>query len=114
MKDGKLFAFAGLLKRWEPKGAEAVDSCTIIVTTANELISQIHDRMPVILAPQDYDLWLGPEVHEPEMLTPLLRPYPEEEMEFYPVGFLRQQPEARRRAADSTAIGEIANTTLFL
>jgi putative SOS response-associated peptidase YedK len=93
MKDGKPFAFAGLWERWEPKGAEAVDSCTIIVTTANDLVSQIHDRMPVILAPQDYDLWLDPEVHEPDKLTPLLKRYPENEMEAYPIGFGINSPK---------------------
>lgn len=93
MKDGKPFAFAGLWERWEPEGAEAVDSCTIIVTTANELISQIHDRMPAILAPQDYDLWLDPEVHDPEKVMPLLKSYPEKEMEIYPVGFSVNSPK---------------------
>ena len=93
MRDGKPFAFAGLWERWEPEGAEPVDSCTIIVTTANELISQIHDRMPVILAPQDYDLWLDPEVDDPEKVMPLLKSYPEKEMEFYPVGLGVNSPK---------------------
>ena len=93
MKDGKPFAFAGLWERWEPEGAEAVDSCTIIVTTANELISQIHERMPVILAPQDFDLWLDPEAHDPEKVMPLLKSYPEKEMEIYPVGFSVNSPK---------------------
>jgi putative SOS response-associated peptidase YedK len=93
MRDGKPFAFAGLWERWEPEGAEPVDSCTIIVTTANELISQIHDRMPVILAPQDYDLWLDPEVHDPEKVMTLLKSYPENELEIYPVGFSVNSPK---------------------
>src|SRR3990167_270426 len=50
LKEGKPFAFAGLWERWEPEGAEPVDSCTIIVTTANGLCSQIHERKPVILS----------------------------------------------------------------
>jgi putative SOS response-associated peptidase YedK len=93
MKAGNPFAFAGLWERWEPEGVEAVDSCTIIVTTANDLVSQIHDRMPVILTPQDYELWLDPEVHVPDKLTPLLKPYPEKEMEVYPVGFGVNSPK---------------------
>lgn len=55
-KDGGLFAFAGLLERWEPADGmegQAVDSCTIIVTEANDLLRRIHDRMPVILDPAD-------------------------------------------------------------
>ncbi|MCR4300284.1 MAG: SOS response-associated peptidase [Sulfuricaulis sp.] len=90
---GKPFAFAGLWERWEPEGQEAVESCTIIVTTANELISQIHDRMPVILSPQDYDRWLDPEVHEPEQVTSLLKPYSEKEMEMWPVGLGVNSPK---------------------
>ena len=46
----------------------------------------IHDRMPVILKPEDYDLWLDPEAKDPELLKPLLRPYPSEEMIAEPVG----------------------------
>ena len=78
---------------WEPEGAEPVDSCTIIVTTANDLVSQIHDRMPVILAPQDYEQWLDPEVHDPEKVISLLKPYPENEMEAYPVSFSVNSPK---------------------
>jgi putative SOS response-associated peptidase YedK len=93
MKEGKPFAFAGLWEHWEPEGAEPVDSCTIIVTTANDLVSQIHDRMPVILAPQDYDRWLDPDVREAEKVISLLKPYPENEMEAYPVGFGVNSPK---------------------
>lgn len=52
----------------------------------------IHDRMPVIVAPEDYGLWLDGAVQEPERLTPLLRPYPEAEMEAYPVSTLVNSP----------------------
>ena len=54
-----------------------METCTIITTETNELTSAFHDRMPVILRPEDYDLWLDPELHEP---APLLAPYPAEEM----------------------------------
>ena len=113
MKDGKPFAFAGLWERWEPEGAEAVDSCTIIVTTVNELISQIHDRMSVILAPQDYELWLDPEVHEPDKLNPSLKPYSEEEMEFYPMGFGANSPKYDEEGLIKP-LQVIANAKLFL
>ncbi|HEU5338125.1 MAG TPA: SOS response-associated peptidase [Sulfuricaulis sp.] len=93
MKEGKPFAFAGLWEHWEPKGMEPVESCTIIVTTANELISQIHDRMPVIIAPKDYEQWLDPEAHDPEKVTPLLKPFPESEMEMWPVGLAVNSPK---------------------
>ncbi len=83
MKDGSPFAFAGLWESW--RNAEEVRSCTIITTEANELVGDIHNRMPVILAPEDYSLWLDPDFKEREALTSLLRPYPNDAMEAYPV-----------------------------
>jgi putative SOS response-associated peptidase YedK len=58
MKDKEPFAFAGLWERWRPEEGEPVESCTIITTDANELMGPIHNRMPVILAPEDYATWL--------------------------------------------------------
>ncbi len=85
MRDGRPFAFAGLWEYWEGPEGPAIDSCTILTTTANELVGTLHDRMPVILAPQDYDLWLDPAIQKVERLESLLRPYPSEEMTAYPV-----------------------------
>lgn len=85
LQNGNPFAFAGLWEHWESEEGEGIESCTIITTDANELIRPIHDRIPVILAPNDYDKWLDPEVKEPELLQPLLQPYPSEEMTAYPV-----------------------------
>lgn len=59
---GQPFAFAGLWELWGgPTGNEPVESCAIITTDANELAKQVHDRMPVILQPNDYDRWLACE-----------------------------------------------------
>ncbi|UZR27355.1 SOS response-associated peptidase [Methylococcus mesophilus] len=80
---GELFAFAGLWERWEPRpgqSGEPIETCTIIVTDANALMRPIHDRMPVILDPAAYDVWLDPAFHEREALQSLLRPYPADEM----------------------------------
>ena len=57
LKDSELLAFAGLWDHWRHEG-EAIDSCTIITTEANEQMKPVHDRMPVILDPKDYDDWL--------------------------------------------------------
>ena len=85
LQDGQPFAFAGLWERWKaPDDGEAVESCTILTTEANELLRPIHDRMPVILDPKDYELWLDP-VQKPEPLQQLLRPYRSEAMTTYPV-----------------------------
>lgn len=84
MEDDSPFAFAGLWEVWGKNGEE-IRSCTIITTEANDLMNEIHPRMPVILPPEDYGLWLDPDFEEKEPLTSLLKPYPADEMEAYPV-----------------------------
>ncbi len=74
------FGFAGLWEHWESSEGDTIESCTILTTAANDLLSPIHDRMPVILHPQDYEVWLDPTLQKPEALQPLLRPFPTEEM----------------------------------
>jgi putative SOS response-associated peptidase YedK len=79
-----LFAFAGLTERWNgPDGP--VHSCAIITTDANELMRGIHDRMPVILAPEDHDTWLDPANQAADKLKALLRPCPASFMAAHPV-----------------------------
>ena len=92
-KDRSPFAFAGLWERWDPsKGGEAVESCTIITTQANSLVAAFHERMPVILGQEDFDLWLDSKVTDPQSLLPLLEPYPAEKMEAYPVSSVVNSP----------------------
>jgi putative SOS response-associated peptidase YedK len=83
MQDDSPFAFAGLWETW--KNGEEIRSCTIITTDANDLMSEIHHRMPVILHPEDYAMWLDPDFDEKEPLTSLLKPYPADAMEAYAV-----------------------------
>jgi len=71
--EGGLFAFAGLWDRWIDPQGKAVETCTILTTTPNALLTDIHDRMPVILNPGDFDLWLNSG--STEVLLKLLRPY---------------------------------------
>jgi len=92
MRDGRLFAFAGLWDRWSNPAGKAVESCTIITTTPNDLIRPFHHRMPVILASNDYDLWLDGGIQDVDRLLPLLAPYPPEEMAAYPVSRLVNNP----------------------
>lgn len=84
MKDESVFAFAGLWDTWGDDG-DKVASCAIITTTPNELVGSVHDRMPVILRPSDFDTWLGDEADADE-LRELLAPFPAEYMQGYPVG----------------------------
>jgi putative SOS response-associated peptidase YedK len=60
MPDHRPFAFAGLWERWN--GGPTIESCTVITTAANRALSRLHDRMPVVVAPYDYALWLNPAV----------------------------------------------------
>jgi putative SOS response-associated peptidase YedK len=83
MADERAFAFAGIWDRWK-KGEVRIKSCAIITTTANGLLTPVHDRMPVILREESYDLWLNPQVDSGE-LKKLLEPYPSDEMKSYPV-----------------------------
>ncbi len=88
MKDSKAFTFAGLWDIWE-QGGNAIVSGTIITTVANPLVADIHERMPVILPAGSCDLWLG---HDRGDVEKLLKPYPAEEMEAYPVSSLVNSP----------------------
>jgi putative SOS response-associated peptidase YedK len=83
MEDDSPFAFAGLWESWQ-NGRE-IRSATIITTDANDVVAPVHNRMPVILHPEDYALWLDPGFDEKEPLTTLLKPYPAEAMEACPV-----------------------------
>jgi putative SOS response-associated peptidase YedK len=85
VKGADLFAFAGLWDRWRGAGGEVVESFTIVVTDANDLLRPIHDRMPVILVPADYQAWLDPSRFEPGRLAGLLRQYPADKMDAYRV-----------------------------
>jgi putative SOS response-associated peptidase YedK len=84
-RDARPFAIAGLWEQWQPEGVEPLLTCTVLTTEANELVRPVHDRMPVILDPADYALWLDPTVQDPERLQPLLRPAPAGDMTARPV-----------------------------
>src|SRR5690348_5913773 len=86
MRDRSLFALAGLWERWKDRASgEIVRSCTIITTTPNEVCAPIHDRMPVILDPENYGRWLGEEDADPVRLLMMLTPFPAERMTCFPV-----------------------------
>lgn len=78
--DGELFAMAGIWQRWSSPERGEVYTCSILTTVANEVVQPVHDRMPVILHPDDYDAWLDPDLQAPERLASMLRPFPAEAM----------------------------------
>jgi putative SOS response-associated peptidase YedK len=85
LKDGGPFSFAGLWERWTDKGSgETVETCTILTTDANALLAPIHHRMPVIVAPEDFDAWLD-AARPPEAAEALLKPAPAGVLTAYPV-----------------------------
>ncbi|MEJ2179813.1 MAG: SOS response-associated peptidase [Gammaproteobacteria bacterium] len=76
---------AGLWDHWQENKTDAIDSCTIIVTGANALMRSIHDRMPVILEPSQYDAWLDPTTQDSDDLRDMLKPYQPSDLESYAV-----------------------------
>jgi putative SOS response-associated peptidase YedK len=85
LKSREPFSFAGLWESWTAPDGQEIKTCTIITTEANEILKPIHDRMPVVLSKDAEAVWLDPTVQDPAKLLPLLKPYPAEEMEVYPV-----------------------------
>jgi putative SOS response-associated peptidase YedK len=94
---GEPFGFAGLWETWKPPEGEEIKSCAIITTEANELLKDVHDRMPVILPRGREDLWLDPDAELAHLLR-LLKPYDSAEMEYYPVSRAVNSPS--HNAAD--------------
>ena len=80
-----MFAFAGLWDGWKDPNGEWVKTCSILTTTPNAVTSAIHNRMPVILDPGSYDLWLDPGMQNVGAITELLKPYNARSMRSYPV-----------------------------
>jgi putative SOS response-associated peptidase YedK len=85
LNDGELFAFAGLWDRWRDPQGDVIESCSIITTAANSVLADIHDRMPAILRPHEYDLWLDPAFRDTESVSEMLRPFDAARMRRYPV-----------------------------
>jgi len=88
------FAFAGLWDRWRGSDGTTLETCTILTTTPNQLLADVHDRMPVILPPASYDLWLDPGFRDVAATTDMLKPYDAGQM---------------RRYAVSTRVNNVAN-----
>jgi putative SOS response-associated peptidase YedK len=84
-KDDRLFGFAGLWEKWRTPEGESLETCSILTTEANEVLKPVHERMPVILHPEAYDLWLDEDVRKQDLRKELLCPYPTSEMTAYPV-----------------------------
>lgn len=93
LKDDSLFAFAGIWDRWMAPAGQAIESCAILTTTPNQLLRDVHDRMPAMLNEQDYDEWLATPPTESHRLTDLLVPCDACLMKRYPVSSLVNYPQ---------------------
>lgn len=86
LKDKPVFGFAGLWEEWTDKETgKQLESCTIITTEANTVLEPVHDRMPVIIKPEDYEQWLDSKEMDIDRLQKLLAPYPAEKMQSHAV-----------------------------
>ena len=104
LKAGGVFGMAGLWERWEQDGS-VIESCTLLTTEPNDLLADIHNRMPVILEPQDYDEWLDQSVQKADTLLHLMRPFSDTDMQVVPVSTLVNNP----RNEDPACITPVAN-----
>lgn len=86
LKEKEVFGFAGLWEEWLDKTTgEMLETCTIITTEANQVLRPVHDRMPVILESNHYDVWLDAKVKDTDKLQKLLVPYSSNEMASHPI-----------------------------
>lgn len=85
VNDGELFAFAGLWDGWKNAEGQWIKTCSILTTTPNAVTSAVHDRMPVILRKDDYDVWLDPGMKNVDSASELLKPYDPSLMRCYPI-----------------------------
>ena len=83
--EGEVFGLAGLWDQWTSPDGEIIESCTILTTTPNCLVADLHDRMPVIVPPDKYNLWLDPDVTDFKAICDILKPYDATAMRLYPV-----------------------------
>ena len=94
LERGELFAFAGLWDRWRSHNKEIIESCTILTTKPNALVADVHDRMPVILAPENYELWLDASMQDENRALAMLKPF---------------EPKLMKRHPVSTRVNQVAN-----
>ncbi|WP_075618661.1 SOS response-associated peptidase [Paenisporosarcina indica] len=93
LKSEEPFAMAGLWETWKSSTGEAIHTCTVLTTEPNELMASIHDRMPVILKPEDEHTWLDPSIQDIKVLQHLLRPFEDNRLEAYEVSSMVNSPK---------------------
>lgn len=84
-RDREVFSMAGIYETWTSPDGSKISTCSILTTEPNSLMASIHDRMPVILRPEDEALWINRQVQDPNVLKPLFKPFDPDKLEMYPV-----------------------------
>jgi putative SOS response-associated peptidase YedK len=110
LKSEETFAMAGLYEYWKMKSGKGLESCAIVTTSANNFMRPIHDRMPVILRPENEDRWLDPELQDVSEITQLLEPVDSDLMESYEVSTYVNSP----RNQDSNVIRPVGHEATHL
>lgn len=85
LSNSGVMGFAGLWEKWNAEDGTEHETCCVLTTAANEMMKTIHDRMPVILQPDDYELWLNRNMHNPHELQRLYNPFQSDLLTAYPV-----------------------------
>ena len=93
LADDSCFAFAGLWDRWRDPDNNLIETCTILTTKPNLVVADVHDRMPALLRPEDYDVWLDPGITDPKRVIDCLSPFDARLMKKYPVSSRVNRPE---------------------
>lgn len=114
VQDGALFAFAGLWDGWKDVSGNWVKTCSILTTTPNAVTSAVHDRMPVILPPDAYDLWLDPGLNDVQAVSGLLNPYDANAMRSYPVSMRVNRVENDDQECAQRVVISEAQNRLFV
>jgi len=114
VQDGDLFAFAGLWDGWKDASGNWAKTCSILTTTPNALTSAVHDRMPVILRPDAYDLWLDPGYNDVHVVSELLKPYDANAMKSYPVSVRVNRVENDDQECTQPVVISDAQNRLFV
>ena len=96
-----LYEYATNWDQWESPEGQIIESCSILTTAANSLVADLHDRMPVIVPPTKYDLWLDPDVNDVNVIRDILRPYDANLMRRHPVS--RKLNDSRIDDAESAS-----------
>ena len=109
-----IFAFAGLWDRWrDPNHHVLLETCTILTTRPNSVVAEVHDRMPAILDPDDYERWLDPGITNSEMILESLKPFDATPMRKHPVSSRVNRPENDDEACAREVPAENSAPTLF-